>query len=169
MKREDKNNYYNVEDEINFEKLSNFTKFNSDIKNSVPSKNHNIKYVNSDKNHFNNIIKTEENSSLFKKKDDEKDVRYYNSSDFQKFDQLSNFYEYKNDIKKNINTNSKLTYSSNDYSEFNKIISTKNKVGKLIKNQNIKIKVVDFTKLKDNKKSLKNKMGIEKIKVVYFD
>tara|TARA_B000000475_G_C15938265_1_gene423630 strand:- start:213 stop:722 length:510 start_codon:yes stop_codon:yes gene_type:complete len=169
MKTEDKNNYYNVEDEINFEKLSNFTKFNSDIKNSVPSKNHNIKYVNSDKNHFNNIIKTEENSSLFKKKDDEKDVRYYNSSDFQKFDQLSNFYEYKNDKKKNINTNSKLTYSSNDYSEFNKIISTKNKGEKLIKNQNIKIKVVDFTKLKDNKKSLKNKMGIEKIKVVYFD
>ena len=104
-----------------------------------------------------------------KKKNDEKDVRYYNSSDFQKFDQLSNFYEYKNDIKKNISENSKLTYSSNDYSEFNKIITTKNKGEKLIKNQNIKIKVVDFTKLKDNEKSLKNKMGIEKIKVVYFD
>ena len=168
MKTEDKNNYYNIEDEINFEKLSNFTKFNSDIKNSVPSKNHNIKYVNSDKNYFNNIIKTEENSLLFKK-DDEKEVKYYNSSDFQKFDRLSNFFEYKNDKKKNISENSKLTYSSNDYSEFNKIISIKNKEEKLIKNQNIKIKVVDFTKLKDNKKSLKNKMGIEKIKVVYFD
>ena len=168
MKKEDKNNYYNVEDEINFEKLSNFTKFNSDIKNNTPSKNHNIKYVNSDKNYFNNIIKTEENSLLFKK-DDEKEVKYYNSSDFQKFDQLSNFFEYKNDIKKNISANSKLTYSSNDYSEFNKIIATKNKGEKLINNQNIKIKVVDFTKLKDNEKSLKNKMGIEKIKVVYFD
>ena len=168
MKREDKNNYYNVEDEINFEKLSNFTKFNSDIKNNAPSKNHNIKYVNSDKNYFNNIIKTEENSLLFKK-DDEKEVKYYNSSDFQKFDQLSNFFEYKNDKKKNISANSKLTYSSNDYSEFNKIIATKNKGEKLINNQNIKIKVVDFTKLKDNEKSLKNKMGIEKIKVVYFD
>ena len=168
MKKEDKNNYYNVEDEINFEKLSNFTKFNSDIKNNAPSKNHNIKYVNSDKNYFNNIIKTEENSLLFKK-NDEKEVKYYNSSDFQKFDQLSNFFEYKNDIKKNISANSKLTYSSNDYSEFNKIISSKNKEEKLIKNQNIKIKVVDFAKLKDNKKSLKNKMGIEKIKVVYFD
>ena len=168
MKKEDKNNYYNVEDEINFEKLSNFTKFNSDIKNNAPSKNHNIKYVNSDKNYFNNIIKTEENSLLFKK-DDEKEVKYYNSSDFQKFDQLSNFFEYKNDKKRNINANSKLTYSSNDYSEFNKIIATKNKGEKLINNQNIKIKVVDFTKLKDNEKSLKNKMGIEKIKVVYFD
>ena len=168
MKKEDKNNYYNVEDEINFEKLSNFTKFNSDIKNNAPSKNHNIKYVNSDKNYFNNIIKTEENSLLFKK-DDEKEVKYYNSSDFQKFDQLSNFFEYKNDIKKNISANSKLTYSSNDYSEFNKIITKKNKEEKLINNQNIKIKVVDFTKLKDNEKSLKNKMGIEKIKVVYFD
>ena len=168
MKKEDKNNYYNVEDEINFEKLSNFTKFNSDIKNNAPSKNHNIKYVNSDKNYFNNIIKTEENSLLFKK-DDEKEVKYYNSSDFQKFDRLSNFFEYKNDKKKNINENSKLTYSSNDYSEFNKIIATKNKGEKLINNQNIKIKVVDFTKLKDNEKRLKNKMGIEKIKVVYFD
>jgi hypothetical protein len=168
MKKEDKNNYYNVEDKINFEKLSNFTKFNSDIKNNTPSKNHNIKYVNSDKNYFNNIIKTEENSLLFKK-DDEKEVKYYNSSDFQKFDRLSNFFEYKNDIKKNISVNSKLTYSSNDYSEFNKIITTKNKGEKLINNQNIKIKVVDFTKLKDNEKSLKNKMGIEKIKVVYFD
>ena len=168
MKKEDKNNYYNVEDEINFEKLSNFKKFNSDIKNKAPSKNHNIKYVNSDKNYFNNIIKTEENSLLFKK-DDEKEVKYYNSSDFQKFDQLSNFFEYKNDIKKNISANSKLTYSSNDYSEFNKIITKKNKEEKLINNQNIKIKVVDFTKLKDNEKSLKNKMGIEKIKVVYFD
>ena len=168
MKKKDKNNYYNVEDEINFEKLSNFKKFNSDIKNKAPSKNHNIKYVNSDKNYFNNIIKTEENSLLFKK-DDEKEVKYYNSSDFQKFDQLSNFFEYKNNIKKNISANSKLTYSSNDYSEFNKIITTKNKGEKLINNQNIKIKVVDFTKLKDNEKSLKNKMGIEKIKVVYFD
>ena len=168
MKKKNKNNYYNVEDEINFEKLSNFKKFNSDIKNNAPSKNHNIKYVNSDKNYFNNIIKTEENSLLFKK-DDKKEVKYYNSSDFQKFDQLSNFFEYKNDIKKNISANSKLTYSSNDYSEFNKIITKKNKEEKLINNQNIKIKVVDFTKLKDNEKSLKNKMGIEKIKVVYFD
>ena len=67
MKKEDKNNYYNVEDEINFEKLSNFKKFNSDIKNNAPSKNHNIKYVNSDKNYFSNIIKTDENSLLFKK------------------------------------------------------------------------------------------------------
>ena len=168
MKKEDKNNYYNVEDEINFEKLSNFTKFNSDIKNNATSKNHNIKYANSDKSYFNNIIKTEENSPLFKK-DDEKEVKYYNSSDFQKFNRLSNFFEYKNDKKKNISANYKLTYSSNDYSEFNKIIATKNKGEKLINNQNIKIKVVDFTKLKDNEKSLKNKMGIEKIKVVYFD
>ena len=72
-------------------------------------------------------------------------------------------------IAANINTNTKLTFSSNDYSEFNKKKNNKNKKEKLIKNQNIKIKVVDFTKLKDNKKSLKNKMGIEKIKVVYFD
>ena len=29
---ENNNNYYNVEDEINFEKLKNFRKFNSNVK-----------------------------------------------------------------------------------------------------------------------------------------
>ena len=50
---------------------------------------------NSDKNYFNNIIKTEENLPLFKKIDTEKEVKYYNSSDFQKFDQFNNFLDYK--------------------------------------------------------------------------
>lgn len=68
MKKEDKNDYYNDEDEINFNKLNNFRKFNSDTKNTTQSKNHNIKYANSDKNYFNDIIKTEENLSIFKKK-----------------------------------------------------------------------------------------------------
>ena len=31
MKTKDKNNYYNNEDEVNFDKLNNFRKFNSDI------------------------------------------------------------------------------------------------------------------------------------------
>ena len=61
MKTENKNKYYNDEDEINFEKLNNFRKFNSNIKRNTQSNNHNIKYANSDKNYFNNIIKTNEN------------------------------------------------------------------------------------------------------------
>ena len=171
MKTEDKNKYYNDEDEINFEKLNNFRKFNSNIKSNTQSKNHSIKYANSDKNYFNNIIKTKENLSLTKKIDNEKKVKYYNSSDFQKFDQLDNFLEYKNNTenKQNKNIDSGLSYSSNDYGEFNKIIPTKNRREKTINNQNKKIKIIDYSKLKNDEKKLKNKVGIEKIKIVYFD
>ena len=171
MKKEDKNDYYNDEDEINFDKLNNFRRFNSNIKDNTKSENHNIKYANSDKNYFNDIIKTEENLSIFKKKDDKKEVKYYNSSDFQKFDQFNNFLEYENNTKQkqNVNTDSELNYSSNDYGEFNKIIPTKNIGKKIINNKNQKVKVIDYSKLKYNKKNLKNKMGIEKIKIVYFD
>lgn len=62
-----------------------------------------------------------------------------------------------------------MSYSSNDYGEFNKIIPTKNTGKKIINNKNQKIKIIDYSKLKNNKKNLKNKMGIEKIKIVYFD
>ena len=34
---------------------------------------------------------------------------------------------------------------------------------------NKKIKIIDFNKLKEREKILKNKVGIEKIKIVYFD
>jgi hypothetical protein len=171
MKTKDKNNYYNDEDELNFDKLNNFRKFNSDIKSSTQSKNHNIKYANSDKNYFNNIIKTEENLPLFTKKDAQKEVKYYNSSDFQKFDQFNKFLEYKDSAeqKQNINIDSELNYSSNDYGEFNKIIPTKNTGKKIINNKNQKVKIIDYSKLKDNEKNLKNKVGVEKIKIVYFD
>ena len=171
METEDKNKYYNDEDEINFEKLNNFRKFNHNIKSNTSSKSHNIKYANSDKNYFNNIIKTKENLSLLKKTDAEKEVKYYNSSDFQKFDQLDNFLEYKNNTenKQNKNIDSGLSYSSDDYGEFNKIIQTKNRREKTINNQNKKIKIIDYSKLKNDEKKLKNKVGIEKIKIVYFD
>ena len=103
-------------------------------------------------------------------KDINEEVKYYNSSDFKKFDQLNNFPEY-NDNKTREdkeNINSKVTYKSSDYGEFNKIIKTKNNDEK-IKEQNKKIKVIDYSKLKNIGKKLKNKIGIEKIKIVYFD
>ncbi len=34
---------------------------------------------------------------------------------------------------------------------------------------NKKIKIIDFNKLNEREKNFKNKVGIEKIKVVYFD
>ena len=171
MKTENKNNYYNDEDEINFDKLNNFRRFNSDIKDNAQSENHNIKYANSDKNYFNNIIKTEEKLPTFKKKDDESKVKYYNSSDYQKFDQFNNFFEYKNNTaqEQSTNINSELSYSSNDYGEFNKIIPTKITEKKMNNNKNQKVKIINYSNLKNDEKKLKNKLGIEKIKIVYFD
>ena len=99
MKKDNKNNYYNSEDQVNFEKLDNFKKYNSNFKNKTQYKNQNIKYSNSDKNYFNSIIKTEKNISLLNETDIKKDINYYNSSDSQKFDQLNKFPEYKFDIK----------------------------------------------------------------------
>ena len=65
--------------------------------------------------------------------------------------------------------NAEMVYSSNDYGEFNKIIQTKSKGETTTKNQNKKVKIIDYGKLKEREKKLKNKLGIEKIKVVYFD
>ena len=171
MKIENNNNYYNVEDEINFEKLKNFRKFNSNVKSITQSNDRNIRYANSDKNYFNNIIKTDENLSLSKKIDTEKEVKYYNSSDFQKFDQFNNFlnYEDKAEQKLDKNIDTEFNYSSNDYGEFNKIIPIKNSAKKIISNKNSKVKIIDYSKSKDDKKKLKNKLQIEKIKIVYFD
>ncbi len=170
MKKDNKNNYYNSEDQVNFEKLENFKKYNSNFKNKTQYKNQNIKYSNSDKNYFNSIIKTEKNISLLNETDIKKDINYYNSSDSQKFEQLNNFPEYKFDIKdKNESMNSEMIYSSNDYGEFNKIIQTNNKEEKTIKDKNKKVKVIDYGKLKEDEKKIKNKLGIEKIKIVYFD
>ena len=122
------------------------------------------------KNNFNNILQTNENISMLNQKDINEEVKYYNSSDFKKFDQLKSFPEY-NDNKVHEdkeNISSKVTYKSSDYGEFNKIIQTKNNDEK-IKEQNKKIKVIDYSKLKNVGKKLKNKIGIEKIKIVYFD
>ena len=170
MKKENKNNYYNSEDQINFEKLDKFKKYNSNFKNNSQYKNQNIKYSNSDKNYFNNIIKTEKNVSVLNETDIKKDINYYNSSDSQKFEQLNSFPEYKhNNEDKNQSMNAEMVYSSNDYGEFNKIIQTNSKEEKTTKNQNKKVKIIDYGKLKESEKKLKNKLGIEKIKVVYFD
>jgi len=171
MKKENKTNYYKDEDKIIFEKLSNFKKYNSNIQNNNQYKNQNIKYSNSDKNYFNNILKTEKNDSLLNKSNIDKETSYYNSSDFQKFNRLNNFPEYKDNTeqKSNENTSSKLPYTSSDYGEFDKIVKTENKEENIKKDQNRKVKIIDYAKLKESGNKLKNKMGIEKIKIVYFD
>ena len=84
MKKDNKNNYYNSEDQVNFEKLDNFKKYNSNFKNKTEYKNQNIKYSNSDKNYFNSIFKTEKNISLL----NETDIQplYYPSINKDNFD-----------------------------------------------------------------------------------
>tara|TARA_B100000614_G_scaffold39254_1_gene32033 strand:- start:1010 stop:1516 length:507 start_codon:yes stop_codon:yes gene_type:complete len=168
MKKENKINYYNDEDKVNFEKLNNFNKFNSKNIKSAELNNFNTRYSNSDKNYFNTILKIDENTSLLNNSNKEK--KYYNTSDFKKFDQLNNFPEYndKIDYQNKENLGSETKYKSSDYGEFNKIIQTKNNEKKT-KDQNKKIKVIDYGKIKENEKKLKNKIGVEKIKIVYFD
>ena len=170
MKTENKHKYYNDEDEINFEKLNNFRKFNSNFKNSIQLNNHNIKYANSDKNYFNDILKTDQKVPRYNENEAEKEINYHNSSDFQKFDQLDNFPEYNNNVKKiNQNFTPKSNYSSEDYNEFNKIIPKTDIDQTKIKDQNKKIRVIDYNKINESEKRLKNKFGIDKIKIVYFD
>ena len=81
MKKENKNNYYNEEDKINFEKLNNFKQFKSDNVKNFQIKSYSTSYSNSDKNNFNNILKTNENITMLNQKDIGKEVKYYNSSD----------------------------------------------------------------------------------------
>ena len=170
MKKENRN-YYNDEDQLIFEKLDDFKKFNSNISDKNKNKNHSIRYSNSDKNNFNDILKTEKNDTLLNKTNNDKEISYYNSSDFKKFNQLNNFPEYSNNNKqeniKNISSN--LTYTQSDYGEFDKIVKTKNNKEDIKKDQSRKVKIIDYGKLKESENKLKNKMGIEKIKIVYFD
>ena len=78
MKKEHKKNYYNSEDEVNFEKLDNFKKYNSNFKIKTQYKNQNIKYTNSDKNYFNNILKIDQKAPKYNENDKEKEINYYN-------------------------------------------------------------------------------------------
>ena len=169
MKKENKINYYNDEDKVNFEKLNNFNKFNSKNIKSAQLNNFNTRYSNSDKNYFNTILKIDENTSMLNNNTN-KEKKYYNTSDYKKFDQLNNFPEYndKIDFENKENLGSETKYKSSDYGEFNKIIQTKNNEKKN-KDQNKKIKVIDYGKIKENEKKLKNKIGVDKIKIVYFD
>ena len=127
MSQKNKNDYYNIDDEILFGKLDRFHKYNSKIKNDKLFKNQNTKYSNSDKNYFNNIIKIDKNASLLNETNIKKDINYYNSSDSQKFEKLNNFPEYKYNNEEAIGRiNTEMAYSSGDYGEFNKIVQTEN-------------------------------------------
>ena len=179
MKAENINNYYTEEDLINFKKLKNFNNTKVDNLNKNQAKRHSIRYAMSDNKHFNKIMNiNNDKGSFLEKKEKTKKNNYYSSSDFDKFEKIDQF----STLNKNENINknpevikTKINYTSNDVNAFDQIIKSKIDTKKynndkiISKVDNKKIKIIDFNKLKDKGKILKNKVGIEKIKIVYFD
>ncbi len=173
MKKETINNYYTDEDLIYFKKLNNFKEIKNNKRDNNQTTNHLFKYSASDNNNFNKImnIKNSEISSS-KGVHKSKENNYYNSSDFQKLDRLKelanfNFTEDLETKKENLKTNN--NYTSEDVNKFDKIIKTESKNINNTEINSRKIKIIDFSKLKENEKNIKNKLGIDKIKIVYFD
>ena len=168
--KQNKIDYYNTEDEIQFQKLDDFRKFNKNIKVNKSEKNQDVKYSNTDKNNFNGILKTNEDFDLLNEPNIKKELNYYNNSDFDKFETLDTFQEYNLKLNNNNeNQNSNSHYSKDDYNQFNKIIKTENQEKNQVEAKNKKVKVIDYNKLNESNKKIKNKVGIEKIKIVYFD
>ena len=172
MKKEVANNYYTDEDLVYFEKLNNFKDIKNNQSNNQTNKNP-FKYSISDNKNFNKIIKINNKKSPSSKDAQvSKENTYYNSSDFQKFnklEQLTDFNINKDTKTKHENKSTSMNYTSDDVNKFDKIIKTKNENINTTKANNKKIKVIDYNKLKEKEKNFKNKLGIEKIKIVYFD
>jgi hypothetical protein len=175
MKKENINNYYTDEDLINFEKLKNFKEFKVNKLNNNQNKSHPVRYAVSDNRNFNKIMNIDNNESSSKKVNKTKD---YTPSDFENFKKLKQFTTFSdNEPLNNKTESSKATtkYTDKDMSAFDKIIKSKGDTKNESENKNNvkidnkKIKIIDFNKLNEREKNLKNKVGIEKIKVVYFD
>jgi hypothetical protein len=175
MKKENINNYYTEEDLINFEKLKNFKEFKVNKLNNNQNNNHPIRYAVSDNRNFNKIMNIDNNESSFKKVIKTKD---YTPSDFENFKKLKQFTTFNDSEPSNNKTDPKIAiteYTNKDKSSFDKIIKSKSDAKNEIINKNNakidnkKIKIIDFNKLNEREKNFKNKVGIEKIKVVYFD
>ena len=175
MKKENINNYYTDEDLINFEKLKNFKEFKVNKLNNNQNKSHPVRYAVSDNRNFNKIMNIDNNESSSKKVNKTKD---YTPSDFGNFKKLKQFITFNDSEPLNNKIEfSKTTteYTDKDISSFDKIIKSKggakneNENKNNTKIDNKKIKIIDFNKLNEREKNFKNKVGIEKIKVVYFD
>ena len=179
MKKKNINNYYTDEDLINFEKLKNFKEFKVNKLNNNQNNSHPVRYSMSDNKNFNKIMNNDNNKSSSKKvnKTEENNI-HYTSSDFEKFKKLKQFTTFEdnkplNNKTETLNATTKYTYK--DISSFDKIIKSKSNPKNESENKNNtkidnkKIKIIDFNKLKEREKIFKNKVGIEKIIIVYFD
>ena len=175
MKKENINNYYTDEDLINFEKLKNFKEFKVNKLNNNQNKSHPVRYAVSDNRNFNKIMNIDNNESSSKKVNKTKD---YTPSDFENFKKLKQFTTFNDNKPSNNKTEPEKNitkYTNKDKSSFDKIIKSKGDAKNESENKNNvkidnkKIKIIDFNKLNEREKNFKNKVGIEKIKVVYFD
>ena len=175
MTKEAINNYYTDEDLINFKKLNNFKEIKNNNPNNNQSTQHLFKYSASDNNNFNKIMNINDNETSSKKINK---TKVYTPSDFENFKKLKQFIIFNDSESLNNKTEPEKTiteYTDKDISSFDKIIKSKSDAKNKSENKNNvnidnkKIKIIDFNKLNEREKNFKNKAGIEKIKVVYFD
>ena len=179
MKTENINNYYTEEDFNNFNKLKKFKNSKVNKLNNNQASSHSIRYAMSDNKHFDKIMNiNNDKNSLSKKNKKTKKNNYYSSLDFDNFKKINQFTKLRENETMNKITEvvkTKTNYTANDIDSFDQIIKSKIEPKKynndkiISKVDNKKIKIVDFNKLKEKEKILKNKVGIEKIKIVYFD
>ena len=176
MKKENINNYYTDEDLINFEKLKNFKEFKVNKLNNNQNNSHPVRYAASDNRNFNKIMNVGNNEKSSSKEVNKS--RDYKPSDFENFKKLKQFITFNDSEPLNNKTEPDKTiteYTNKDISSFDKIIKSKGDSKNESENKNNvkidskKIKIIDFNKLNEREKNFKNKAGIEKIKVVYFD
>ena len=175
MKKENINKYYTDEDLINFEKLKNFKEFKVNKLNNNQNKNHPFRYAVSDNRNFNKIMNIDNNESSSKKVNKTKDYTPSDSENFKKLKQFTTFNDREPSNNKTKPEKTITEYTNKDKSSFDKIIKSKGGTKNESENKNNakidnkKIKIIDFNKLNEREKNFKNKAGIEKIKVVYFD
>ena len=176
MKKENINNYYTDEDLINFEKLKNFKEFKVNKLNNNQNNSHPVRYVASDNRNFNKIMNVGNNEKSSSKEVNKS--RDYKPSDFENFKKLKQFATFNDSEPLNNKAEPEKTitkYTDKDVSSFDKIIKSKGDSKNESENKNNvkidskKIKIIDFNKLNEREKNFKNKVSIEKIKVVYFD
>ena len=162
---------YTYNDLINFEKLESVHNYKIKL-NNKKNINHPIKYTASDNKYFKKIInKKSSTDEKYSKniKIDAANKNYYNSLDNNNFEKIKQFQATANNefLKKKDASENITDYKKSDLNAFELILKSSNKAN--ITNSTIdnkKIKIIDFDKTNNIQK---NKLGVEKIKVIYFD
>ena len=176
MRKQNINNSYTDEDLINFKKLKNFKSFKVNKINN-DKKSHPQRYAKSDSENFEKIISVNNKFLSRDVEKQEKKENYYKLLDLENFEKIKKTFSYGNDkpLKKDeYPKKTIINYTDNDKKAFDQIIKNNYEKNHKVKHINTKvdkakIKIIDFDKLNKREKNLKNRAGIEKIKIVYFD